>query len=233
MFVRAYLRASTKEQDARRAKDDLVNFAKERGLQIAAFYVENESGASLARPELFRLLDDCHEGDILLIEQVDRLSRLNADDWSKLKTELQSRRVRVVALDLPTSWMMTSAKDDITSRMMDALNAMMLDMLAAIARKDYEDRRRRQQQGIEKLKAAGGYRGRKPDDQRNAAIKNMLRRGDSWNSIVAATDCSRSTLSRLSRQIKEEETQGPTGVGPDGVPCALIEWPDRRKSRRA
>src|SRR5580704_10433002 len=108
MFVRAYLRASTKEQDAGRAKSDLIEFAKEHGLQIAAFYLENESGASLHRPELFRLLSDCHEGDILLIEQVDRLSRLNADDWAKLKTELQSRRVRVVALDLPTSWMMTS-----------------------------------------------------------------------------------------------------------------------------
>jgi DNA invertase Pin-like site-specific DNA recombinase len=123
-----------------------------------------------------------------------------------VQTKLQSRRVRVVALDLPTSWMMTTNTDDITGRMMDALNAMMLDMLAAIARKDYEDRRRRQQQGIEKLKAAGGYRGRKPNDQRNAAIMNMMRRGDSWNSIIAATECSRSTLSRLSRQIKEESS---------------------------
>ena len=233
MFVRAYLRASTKEQDASRAKNDLIEFARERGLQIAAFYVENESGASLQRPELFRLLSDCHEGDVCLIEQVDRLSRLNADDWSKLKTELQSRRVRVVALDLPTSWMMTTATDDITGRMMDALNSMMLDMLAAIARKDYEDRRRRQAQGIEKLKAVGGYPGRKPDDQRNAGIMQMLRRGDSWNTIIAATKCSRSTLSRLSRQIKEEESKGPTGIGPDGIPCALIDWPDRRKSRGA
>ena len=40
---------------------------------------------------------------------------------------------------------------------------MMLDMLAAVARKDYEDRRRRQAQGIVKAKAAGAYRGR-PED---------------------------------------------------------------------
>jgi DNA invertase Pin-like site-specific DNA recombinase len=49
MFLRVYLRASTKEQDANRAKDDLITFAKERNLKIAAFYVENESGASLER----------------------------------------------------------------------------------------------------------------------------------------------------------------------------------------
>lgn len=204
MFVRAYLRASTKEQDAKRAKSDLEAFVRERGLHIAAFYVENESGASLQRPELFRLLSDCHQGDILLIEQVDRLSRLNAEDWEKLKAELQARRVRVVALDLPTSWMMTAAADEMTGRMMEALNAMMLDMLAAIARKDYTDRRRRQAQGIAKLKADGGYKGRKPDVQRNAAIMQMLRRGDSWNTIIAATGCSRSTLSRLGQQVKRE-----------------------------
>lgn len=204
MYIRGYLRASTKEQDAQRAKSDLVAFAKERGLRIAAFYAENESGASLKRPELFRLLSDCDEGDVLLVEQVDRLSRLNAEDWQKLKAELQSRRVRVVALDLPTSWAMAAPTDEMTGRMLDALNAMMLDMLAAIARKDYDDRKRRQAQGIAKLKDAGGYPGRKPDAQRNAAIKQMLRSGTSWNHIVAATGCSRSTLSRLGQEVKKE-----------------------------
>jgi DNA invertase Pin-like site-specific DNA recombinase len=203
MFVRAYLRASTAEQDASRAKADLGAFAVERGLHIAACYVENESGASLRRPELFRLLSDCHVGDILLVEQVDRLSRLDAEDWENLKRELQVRKVRVVALDLPTSWIMTNRTDEMTARMMDALNGMMLDMLAAIARKDYTDRRRRQQQGIEKVKAQGGYKGRKENVQRNEAIMKMLRRGDSWNHVITATGCSRSTLARLSQRIRE------------------------------
>lgn len=103
MFVRAYLRASTKEQDATRAHDELRAFAADRGWTIAASYIENESGATLKRPELFRLLSDCQPGDVLLVEQVDRLSRLTAADWDRLRHEIQSRRVRVVALDLPTS----------------------------------------------------------------------------------------------------------------------------------
>jgi DNA invertase Pin-like site-specific DNA recombinase len=49
MFVRAYLRASTNEQDASRARQQLEAFAAEHGLRIAAFYIENESGAKLAR----------------------------------------------------------------------------------------------------------------------------------------------------------------------------------------
>ncbi|MBD9371348.1 recombinase family protein [Rhizobium sp. ARZ01] len=205
MHVRAYLRASTKDQDASRAKDDLLRFADERGLKIAASYVENESGASLARPELFRLLADCHPGDVLLVEQVDRLSRLNAADWERLKAEIQQRRVKVVALDLPTSWMMATAdKDDIQSRMLDAINGMMLDMLAAIARKDYEDRRRRQAQGIAKAKIEGVYKGRPEDTERNEAIVKMLRAGQSWNTVIKATGCSRSTLSRLAARLKTD-----------------------------
>ncbi|MGR9319156.1 recombinase family protein [Rhizobium leguminosarum] len=201
MHVRAYLRASTKDQDANRARDDLFRFAEERRLKIAASYVENESGASLKRPELFRLLADCHPGDVLLVEQVDRLSRLNAEDWEKLKAEIQARRVKVVALDLPTSWMMATAdKDDIQSRILDAINGMMLDMLAAIARKDYEDRRRRQAQGIVAAQARGAYKGRREDEERNAGIVKMLEKGMSWNTIVAATGCSRSTLARLAKR---------------------------------
>jgi predicted transposase/invertase (TIGR01784 family) len=199
-FIRAYLRASTKDQNANRAKDDLLKFASDRGLRIAATYTENESGASLARPELFRLLSDCSPGDILMVEQIDRLSRLNAHDWEKLKAEIQAKKVKVVSLDLPTSWMMANSNaDDIQSRMLDAINSMMLDMLAAIARKDYEDRRRRQAQGIEKAKTEGLYKGRPEDKERNAAIRKMLANGQSWNSIIRATGCSRSTLSRLAK----------------------------------
>jgi len=45
MYVRAYLRASTYEQDAPRACEKLEAFCAERTLSIAAKYIENESGA--------------------------------------------------------------------------------------------------------------------------------------------------------------------------------------------
>ncbi len=50
-FVRAYLRASTTEQDATRALDTINTFAIERGLSICNYYIENESGSKLERPE--------------------------------------------------------------------------------------------------------------------------------------------------------------------------------------
>jgi DNA invertase Pin-like site-specific DNA recombinase len=83
----------------------------------------------------------------LLVEQVDRLSRLKADDWQVLRQTISNKGIRVVALDLPTSHQLIQAGDEFTNRMLEALNGMMLDMLAAIARKDYTDRKRRQSQG--------------------------------------------------------------------------------------
>jgi DNA invertase Pin-like site-specific DNA recombinase len=197
--ARMYLRASTTEQDATRAREQLEAFAAERGLDVVGTYIENESGASLQRPELFRLLDDSKANDILLCEQVDRLSRLTDDDWRKLRATIDAKAVRIVALDLPTSWQMATG-DEFTLRMFAAINGMLLDMLAAVARKDYEDRRRRQAQGIEKAKREGLYRGRREDTARNEGIAGMLKAGMSWSSIQAATGCSRATIAKVSQR---------------------------------
>jgi DNA invertase Pin-like site-specific DNA recombinase len=203
MFARAYLRASTIEQDANRAKEPLQRFAREHGLTIAGFYSENESGATLKRPELFRLLADCIPGDVLLVEQVDRLSRLNESDWAMLRNKIDWLEVRIIALDLPTSWSGVS-ENETTRAIMLAVNRMMLDVLAAVARKDYTDRLRRQNEGIAKAQAEGAYRGRPENVDRNKSIVAMLEKGITWAAIIDATGCSRSTLGKLSARRKAE-----------------------------
>ncbi|XHS78113.1 recombinase family protein [Burkholderiaceae bacterium UC74_6] len=214
-FLRAYLRASTDDQDASRARADLDAFAAERGHRVAAYYTESESGATLKRPELFRLIGDAHSGDVLLVEQVDRLSRLNADDWDALKLKLAEKRIAVVSLDLPTSWLAltTTAADEATQGLLKAVNAMLLDMLAVVARKDYTDRRRRQAQGIEKAKTAGLYRGRPVDTERHAVIAELLDNGLSWSKVVELTGASRSTILRVVRA--REATTGGNPVSQD------------------
>lgn len=204
MMIRAYLRASTIEQDATRAKEQLRAFAVEHGQRVASWYTENESGATLERPELFRLLSDCEPGDVLLVEQVDRLARLNESDWLKLRGELQSKGVLVVALDLPTSHqaMQPARKgDDFTSRMLGAINTMLLDMLAAVARKDYEDRRRRQTQGIEKAKAEGAYKGRQIDESLHQRVRELLVDGKSIRKVAELIGCSTQTVQRVKREL--------------------------------
>lgn len=196
MFTRAYLRASTAEQDATRARQSLADFAEQNGLTIAAWYIENASGAKLHRPELHRLIADAHPGDILLVEAIDRLTRLSAAEWDELSLRLKEKRIRIVALDLETSKRnaRNTEGDEFTNRMLDAINAMMIDMLAAIARKDYEQRRQRQAQGIEKAKAQGKYQGRPQDTVKRDKIRALLAEGWSVRKTAAFVGCSTSTV---------------------------------------
>ncbi|WP_447882718.1 recombinase family protein [Serratia fonticola] len=207
MRVYAYLRASTKEQDATRAKSELEGFAQSNNFRISKFFIENESGASLQRPELFRLLDIAERGDVLLCEQIDRVSRLTNEDWKSLRRIIESKGVRLVSLDLPTSHQLLHSTDEFTQRMFEALNSMMLDMLAAIARKDYEDRRRRQKQGIEKAKANNSYKGRPVDQELHRKVEELLTDGKSWNKIQDLIGCSRATIAKVSKKLSTEPNE--------------------------
>jgi DNA invertase Pin-like site-specific DNA recombinase len=204
MFIRAYLRASTSEQDASRAKSALISFATNNGHKIAAFYTENESGTRLDRPELFRLLEDSHEGDVLLIEGVDRLSRLSQDDWASLKATIAAKKVTVVSIDLSTSHAAlkpTQGMDDFTKGMIAAVNGMLLDMLAVVARKDYEDRRRRQAEGIEKAKVEGVYKGGQVDTELRERIATLLNDGKSIRGVADLLKCSTTTVQRVKASL--------------------------------
>ena len=86
--------------------------------------------------------------------------------------------------------------------MLDALNSMMLDMLAAIARKDYTDRRRRQAQGIAKAKAEGCYKGRPIDAALHEKIQLALSAGWSYSKIEDMYKCSRATIAKVSNSFK-------------------------------
>ena len=199
MFIRAYLRASTAEQDATRASDAMERFAKEHEHVIASRYIENRSGAKADRPELLRLLNDAHKGDVLLIESIDRLSRLPAEDWQNLKAAIDAKGLRIVALDLPTSYqgMKDTKGDEFTGRMLAAINSMLVEMMAAIARKDYEQRRERQAQGIEKAKAEGAYKGRPVDEDLHKRVRELLAAGLGVRATARHAGCSTTTVMKI------------------------------------
>ena len=133
----------------------------------------------------------------------DGLPRDTGADWDRLKVELKARQVRVVALDLPTSWTRATGKvDDFTGRMFEAINGMLLDMLAAVARKDFEDRRRRQMQGQAKAKEEGKYVGRPENKRRNTRIATMLAAGTSYSAVQEATGFSRATVAKVAKRLK-------------------------------
>ncbi|KYG13979.1 hypothetical protein SOD10_50050 [Serratia plymuthica] len=88
---------------------------------------------------------DSHRNDILLIEQIDRLTRLSNSDWMALKKQIEQHELRSVSLGVLTSWQALSDKDpsqaDPITR---AVINMLIDLMAAMSHKDWLSRRQRQ-----------------------------------------------------------------------------------------
>jgi DNA invertase Pin-like site-specific DNA recombinase len=175
---------------------------------ITTTYTENASGADSERPQLRRLLSEALDGDVLLVESVDRLSRLPQPEWEMLRAEIKTKGVRVVAVDLPTSHQAMSPKapgqkQGLSDWMLSAINEMMLDMAAAIARKDYNQRRQRQAQGIEKAKSKGLYQGRPRNEVKRKKIAELLTSAQwSTRKISGTVGCSTSTVQSVRAELR-------------------------------
>lgn len=205
MNAHLYLRASTKDQDANRAKVTLELFAAEKELSIVGVYAENISGTKLNRPELLALLDTAESGDVLLVESVDRLSRLSQADWDTLKVTIKAKGLRLVVADLPTSHMLVEAKG-ITGQIMDVINNMLIDLMATMARLDQEKRVERIKQGLENKKAADPDW--KPSGKgRNVAlwkkVTTLITKHPTMHAddVAKLADCGVATVYRIKREL--------------------------------
>jgi DNA invertase Pin-like site-specific DNA recombinase len=198
MLIRAYLRASTTEQDAKRAKEELKTFGRKFDYRIAGYYIENQSGTKLERPKLNQLIEDSEAGDVLLIEKMDRLTRLPWGEWKTLKSRIMAKGLVIVVADqsMTHSVFNSGEQNSITL----ALTEFMLDLGAAMARDDYETRYKRQAQGIAKAKLEGKYRGRQPNIALHHDILDQLTLGRSYSQIQEKLGCSRATIAKIVKQ---------------------------------
>lgn len=204
MNTHLYLRASTKDQDANRARIALEAFAGDKGLNIVDVYAENISGTKLNRPELMRLLDNAQPGEILLCESVDRLSRLSQVDWETLKATIKAKGLRLVIADLPTSHMMVKDKG-ITGQIMDVINDMLIELMQTMARLDQDKRVERINQGLANKRAANPEW--KPAGKgKNAAlheqVKSLMSKHPTMSAdqIAKLADCGVATVYRIKRE---------------------------------
>ena len=198
MTVRIYVRASTKDQDAERALDSLKEFASTiNGVTVE--YVENESGTKLDRPVLNKLLADAENGDTLLVESVDRLSRLKQDEFEVLKGRIKDKGLKLVVADLPTTHVLLNTDDTITSSILNLVNNLLIDLLATMARLDNEKRIERIKQGLER----SGYKptGKKANTDKHDRIRELNNKGLTKEEIAKAVGCGVATVYRV---LKEE-----------------------------
>ena len=179
MTVRIYVRASTKDQDATRALADLVAFSTGYDDNHVE-YVEHFSGTKLDRPVLAKLLKDAEQGDILLVESVDRLSRLSQDDFAILKQRIKDKGLRLVVADLPTTH---TVNNGMTGEILTVINHMLIDLLATMAKLDNDKRRERIKQGL----ANSGYKpsGKKPNTTKHNRIRELDSQGNMTKEEIA------------------------------------------------
>ncbi len=182
MTVRIYVRASTREQDAERALDDLITFSKDYGDSYIA-YVENHTGTKLNRPKLNKLLEESNDGDVLLVESVDRLSRLTQDDFSTLKQRIKDKGLRLVVHDMPTTHAISKSTDDTAGQVLKVINDMLIDLLATMARLDNDKRKERIKQGL----ARSGYKpsGKKANEEKHKRILELAASGTMTKEEIA------------------------------------------------
>ena len=179
MTVRIYVRASTKDQDATRALADLVAFSTSYD-DNHVDYVEHFSGTKLDRPALTKLLNDANQEDILLVESVDRLSRLSQDDFAVLKQRIKDKGLRLVVADLPTTH---TVSEGMTGDILRVINDMLIDLLATMAKLDNDKRRERIKQGL----ANSGYKpsGKKPNTTKHNRIRELDSQGNMTKEEIA------------------------------------------------
>lgn len=113
-------------------------------------FSEKRSGTSTSgRSELADALSFVREGDTLVVTRLDRLAR-SATDLHHIVKQLADKGVAFQCLQ--------QGGMDTTS----STGKLLLGVLASIAEFEADIRRERQREGIERAKAAGVYKGRKP-----------------------------------------------------------------------
>ncbi|MFM0089015.1 recombinase family protein [Paraburkholderia sediminicola] len=213
-----YCRVSTADQTT----DNQVQEIEAAGFSVAKQRVISEtvSGSvpALERKGFAKLLDRLEESDVLIVTKLDRLGR-NAMDVRATVERLDATGVRVHCLAL--------GGVDLTS----AAGKMTMGVISAVAEFERDLLIERTQSGLRRAKAEGKTFGRPSalSEAQRATVIEQLNAGVSVAQIARDMKTSRQTVMRV-RQSMASLQPDVTGIGPDGVPCALIDWSDRRKS---
>ncbi len=194
--ARLYLRVSTDEQDLARQASVEAN-ARQAGYYIAGIYREKASGARVDRPELLRMIADLQQGEVVVAEKMDRLSRLPLPEAEQLIAAIRAKGARLAIPGLVDLSDMARAADGIAKIVLESTQEMLLKLALQMARDDYETRRDRQQQGIALAKASGKYAGRKPDLVMQQRIVALRKAGYSIRATADMAGCSQSQVKRI------------------------------------
>lgn len=143
-----YARVSSIGQNLNRQKELL------KSTGVDKIFEEKESGASLDnRKELKALLNIIRFDDVLVVTELDRLSR-KADDLTYIINIINEKQASLEVLSLPS----TKTDDSNLNRL---INNLIIEIYKYMAESERLRIKERQKQGIELAKKQGKYKGRK------------------------------------------------------------------------
>lgn len=180
----AYMRISTNHQKTDRQKKTIIEYSVNNNFKVDEFVSDVITGGTKAdnRPNYHNMKKHFRDGDTLIISDVDRLGR-NADDVIVEIKDLQSKGIRVVALDIPFLNDWEKMNDD-------GLSKMIIDIFVAlrahIAQQEKEKIHDRVMQGLEAARSKGKKLGRPATGVPKEFIKeyNKLQSGEYGNISV-------------------------------------------------
>ena len=149
-----YLRVSTKEQNEERQRVAMQEFNQANGFENVIEMVDKSSGTNTDRPQLQLLLQVVGEGDLVVIQSIDRLSR-NYNECKDLWKQITDKGADIVVIDMPL--LDTRQHKDLLGNFVSDL---ILQVLAYVGQQENEFRRKRQAEGIAVAKAQGKHLGR-------------------------------------------------------------------------
>lgn len=195
-IARIYLRVSTKEQELDR-QERIITDAKQNGYYVANVYKEKASGARADRPELQRMINDLQDGDVVIAEKIDRISRLPIDEAMSLINSIKAKGAKLSIPGIFDISEFSSETTALTKIVLDSMQELLLKIALQSARDDYEDRRQRQKEGIDIAQKKGKFKGRQANKQLHKMIIELRYSGKSINKTAELLNCSIATVKNV------------------------------------
>jgi DNA invertase Pin-like site-specific DNA recombinase len=174
-----YARTSTLDQEAgfQAQLRDLAGCEK----------VFQEQISSVAKREQLRAaIEFSREGDTLVVTKIDRLARSMTHLWEIVRA-LEAKGVALRVLNMGGETLDTSS----------ATGKLLLNVMASFAQFEREMMLERQREGIQKAKAEGKYKGRKPSARLKAGdVQRLHREGKNVSAIAKELGIGRASVYR-------------------------------------
>lgn len=155
--VYGYNRVSTKEQHLERGTQAIESYCAAHKLPLVKIFEDKQTGKTFDRIRYTVMKEDVlQDGDTLIIPEYDRLGRA---DETKLELEYYKQHgIRVIFLDIPTTQLdISSVPDEMTRMILSCVNDTLISFYDLIAKTELQRKRKRQQEGMEAMKARGEW----------------------------------------------------------------------------